>query len=144
MYPVKYITGPSSGTNSSSFPGAVRVYAAYYPAEQAQRAGRSEQSKRVLSEKSAIQWNFDLLGTNASCHTSDTGTQFIVVDMKVSKDLVAQAKCGSCGARTRTLSKENGLAAKLLLACSSCDFLKSNSRLLELRERPQSPRSKST
>ncbi|KAM7310091.1 uncharacterized protein ISCGN_007049 [Ixodes scapularis] len=48
--------------------------------------------------------------------------------MKALNDLFAQAKCGSCGAGTLTLSKatdkEYGLAVKLLLVCATCEFEK--------------------
>lgn len=85
---------------------AVRVNAAYYsPAEQAQHAGRPEQNKRLLLANSATPRKFNLLGNNAPCQMNDAGTQFILVDMKVPNDFLAQAKCGSCCAGTPTFSK---------------------------------------
>ncbi|KAM7282574.1 hypothetical protein ISCGN_002720 [Ixodes scapularis] len=127
--PVDDAAASSSGPDGSSFAGTTRVDSTYYStAEQAQRAERSEQSKRVLSEKSATQRKFDLLEVNGSCQTSDAGTQFVIVDMKVLNDLFAHARCGSCGVGSLTLSKaadkEYGLAVKLVLVCSTCDFQK--------------------
>ncbi|KAM7307929.1 uncharacterized protein ISCGN_011565 [Ixodes scapularis] len=50
------------------------------------------------------------------------------VETPLSKHLLSQAKCGSCGAGTLTLSKatdkEYGLAVKLLLVCATCKFEK--------------------
>ncbi|CAN7946066.1 unnamed protein product [Ixodes pacificus] len=127
--PVDDAAASSSGTDGSSFAGTTRVDSTYYStAEQAQRAERSEQSKHVLSGKSATQRKFDLLEVNGSCQTSDAGTQFVIVDMKVLNDLFAHARCGSCGVGSLTLSKaadkEYGLAVKLVLVCSTCDFQK--------------------
>ncbi|KAG0421078.1 hypothetical protein HPB47_003020 [Ixodes persulcatus] len=127
--PVDDAAASSSGTGGSSFAGTTRVDSTYYStAEQAQRAERSEQCKHVLSGKSATQRKFDLLEVNGSCLTSDAGTQFVIVDMKVLNDLFAHARCGSCGAGSLTLSKaadkEYGLAVKLVLVCSTCSFQK--------------------
>ncbi|KAG0416132.1 hypothetical protein HPB47_006695 [Ixodes persulcatus] len=127
--PVDDAAASSSGTDGSSFAGTTCVDSTYYStAEQAQRAERSEQCKHVLSGKSATQWKFDLLEVNGSCLTSDAGTQFVIVDMKVLNDLFAHARCGSCGAGSLTLSKaadkEYGLAVKLVLVCSTCSFQK--------------------
>ncbi|KAG0428102.1 hypothetical protein HPB47_024901 [Ixodes persulcatus] len=76
----------------------------------------------------APQRKFDLLEVNASCQTSDAGTQFVIVDMKVLNDLFAHARCGSCGAGALMLSKavdkEYGLAVKLVPVCSTCNFQK--------------------
>ncbi|KAM7311432.1 hypothetical protein ISCGN_008339 [Ixodes scapularis] len=120
---------PCSSGSLSSFASAVRVDTAYYStAEQAQRVARSDECKRALSEKSATQRKFGLLGVTTGGQTRDAGTQFILVDMKALNDLFAQAKCGSCGAGTLTLSKatdkEYGLAVKLLLVCATCEFEK--------------------
>ncbi|KAM7293084.1 hypothetical protein ISCGN_026214 [Ixodes scapularis] len=123
------IATPCSSGSLSSFASADRVGTAYYStAEQAQRVAQSDECKRALSEKSATQRKFDLLGVTTGGQTRDAGTQFIVVDMKAFNDLFAQAKCGSCGAGTLTLSKatdkEYGLAVKLLLVCATCEFEK--------------------
>ncbi|KAM7288958.1 putative poly [ADP-ribose] polymerase, partial [Ixodes scapularis] len=92
------IATPCSSGSLSSFASAVRVDTAYYStAEQAQRVARSDECKGALSEKSATQRKFDLLGVTTGGQTRDAGTQFIVVDMKALNDLFAQAKCGSCG-----------------------------------------------
>ncbi|KAM7293982.1 hypothetical protein ISCGN_023533, partial [Ixodes scapularis] len=74
---------------------------------------------------------FNLLEVNGSCQTSNAGTQFVIVDMKVPNDLFAHARCGSCGVGSLTLSKaadkEYGLAIKLVLVCSTCDLQKKQS-----------------
>lgn len=118
----------STADASSVRGGTVRVDTVYLSrAEQAQRAEKSNQSKRALSEKSATQRKFDLLGVSAGCQTTDAGTQFVLVDMSVLNQLFAHAKCGTCGAGTLTLTKaekEYGLAVKLLLVCSTCKFKK--------------------
>lgn len=80
------IATPCSSGSLSSFASAVRVDTAYYStAEQAQRVARSDECKRALSEKSATQRKFDLLGVTTGGQTRDAGTQFIVVDMKALK-----------------------------------------------------------
>lgn len=119
--------GPSCSTNRISDRGTLRVDAVYYSStEQAQRVERSAQAKSVLSEKSATQRKFDLLGVSADYQTADAGTQFVIVDLKVLNNFFAQAKCGTCGAGSLRLSKatdkEYGLAVKLLLVCENCDF----------------------
>ncbi|KAG0435220.1 hypothetical protein HPB47_018614 [Ixodes persulcatus] len=127
--PVDNAAASSSGTDGSSFAGTTRVDSTYYPtAEQAQRTERSEQCKHVLSGKSTTQRKFDLLEVNGSGQTSDAGAQFVIVDMEVLNDLFVHARCGSCGAGSLRLSKatdkEFGLAIKLVLVCSTCDFQK--------------------
>lgn len=128
--PADGIAGPSCSNGRSSSAGrAERVDTAFYSATmQQQRVDKSQQCKQALSEKSATQRKFDLLGVNEGSQASDAGTDFVIVDMKVLNDFFAQAKCGSCGSGPLTLTKaedkEYGLAVKLVLVCATCEFEK--------------------
>ncbi|KAK8761307.1 hypothetical protein V5799_027429 [Amblyomma americanum] len=119
--------GLSSSTNYIPDHGTVRVDAVYYSAtEQAQLVERSAHTMSALSEKSATQRKFELLGVSAECQTGDAGTKFVIVDMKALNNFFAQAKCITCSAGSLTLSKaadeEYGLAIKLQLIRGSCNF----------------------
>lgn len=84
----------------------VRVDSTYYSTtEKAQRAQQEEQCKHAVSEKSATQCKFRLLGINARGQTKDAKRQFIVVNIELLNDLFAQRKCGTCGAGTLTITK---------------------------------------
>lgn len=101
-----------------------RLDTRYYTAEEiAARAEHADEVKRGLETKSATQRKFDLLEVDLEHSEEDSGTDFVVVDMAMLKDLFAHVKCGKCGLAAPDLRKADrqyGLAVKLEVTCSVC------------------------
>lgn len=101
-----------------------RLDTTYYTAEEiAARAEHANQIKRGLETKSATQRKFDLLEVDLEHSEEEAGTEFVVVDMAMLRDLFAHVKCGKCGLAAPDLRKADrqyGLAVKLEVTCSVC------------------------
>ncbi|KAM7298992.1 hypothetical protein ISCGN_019559 [Ixodes scapularis] len=82
-----------------------------------------------FADQSATSRKFELLDVCIESDDTDRGTEYVIVDMKVLQELFASTACGKCGMATVGLSKceerQYGLAVKLVLTCSSCDFAES-------------------
>ncbi|KAG0435122.1 hypothetical protein HPB47_018674 [Ixodes persulcatus] len=98
----------------------------FLPDESAERAARVDKRKQELAAKSATERKFDLLNVTRENEEVDSGTQFIIVDLKVLNTFFASTKCGQCGSAAPALKKSKGqqyrLAVKLELTCPACDF----------------------
>ncbi|MDD9361350.1 MAG: hypothetical protein PV344_00215 [Anaplasma sp.] len=79
-----------------------------------------------MGGKSVTERKFDLLNVTRENEEVDSGTQFLIVDLKVLNTFFASTKCGQCGSAAPTPEKSKGqqygLAVKLELSCPACDF----------------------
>ncbi|CAN8014554.1 unnamed protein product [Ixodes persulcatus] len=119
--------GPDTGVDSTVGGSTLRVDTHFFsPDESAERAARVDKRKQELAAKSATERKFDLLNVTRENEQVDSGTQFIIVDLKVLNTFFASTKCGQCGSATPALKKSKGqqygLAVKLELTCPACDF----------------------
>lgn len=82
---------------------------------------------RIMQTKSSAAWRPSGNSTSLKWIWSteeESGTDFVVVDMAMLRDLFAHVKCGKCGLAAPDLTKAHmqyGLAVKLELTCSVCD-----------------------
>ncbi|KAG0423630.1 hypothetical protein HPB47_000600 [Ixodes persulcatus] len=119
--------GPDTGVDSAVGGSTLRVDTHFFsPDESAERAARVDKRKQELAAKSATERKFDLLNVTRENEEVDSGTQFIIVDLKVLNTFFASTKCGQCGSAAPALKKSKGqqygLAVKLELTCPACDF----------------------
>lgn len=96
---------------------------------EAECAGRekcADNAKTSLAKKSATSRKFELMNVSTVSVDDDRGTEYIIVDMSILKKLFASTSCSKCGMASVQLAKcsgrEYGLAVKLVLTCSNCDF----------------------
>ncbi|KAH7952765.1 hypothetical protein HPB49_000959 [Dermacentor silvarum] len=95
-------------------------------------AGASSCSERIDSDvpgpSSRVDTVFHTEEDMASDDDNDRGTEFIIVDMIMVQKFFASTTCTKCGTVSLQFSKCNksqyGLAVKLELMCSGCDFTK--------------------
>ncbi|KAH6921313.1 hypothetical protein HPB50_027700 [Hyalomma asiaticum] len=102
------VPGPSSR--------AERMDTVFYTDEaRAEREERAKCVKSLLADILAPSRKFDLLDVSMASDDNDHGTEFIVVGMECGTVGLQFAKCNE---------RQYGLAVKLELTCSSCDFAK--------------------
>lgn len=97
------------------------------PEENVQRVERLENVKQFLQTWCVTQCKFDMVNVNLPCQEDGKGTDFIVLDMKVLKNLSSKPQRSPCGNPHLELSKEKkkyGLALKLMLECSTSNSKK--------------------
>ncbi|CAN7983167.1 unnamed protein product [Ixodes pacificus] len=121
-FPLVDVAGPSSSRD--------RIDTVFYTEEECvEREQRADDRKASLADQSATSRKFELLDVCMESDDTDHGTEYVIVDMKVLQELFASTACGKCGMATVGLSKceerQYGLAVKLVLTCSSCDFAES-------------------
>ncbi|CAN7982563.1 unnamed protein product, partial [Ixodes pacificus] len=101
----------------------------YTEEECVEREQRADDRKTSLADQSATSRKFELLDVCMESDDTDCGTEYVIADMKVLQELLAYTACRKCGMATVGLSKSEekqyGLAVKLVLTCSSCDFVES-------------------
>lgn len=114
--PPESIPGPST---------SCRLDTRYYTAEEiAARTEHADEVKRGMETKSATQRKFDLLEVDLAHSEEESGTDFVLVDFAMLKDLFAHVRCGKCGLAAPDLRKPDrqyGLAVKLEVTCSICE-----------------------
>lgn len=114
--PPESIPGPST---------SCRLDTRYYTAEEiAARTEHADEVKRGMETKSATQRKFDLLEVDLAHSEEESGTDFVLVDFAMLKDLFAHVRCGKCGLAAPDLRKPDrqyGLAVKLEVTCSVCE-----------------------
>ncbi|KAH9364789.1 hypothetical protein HPB48_011805 [Haemaphysalis longicornis] len=102
-----------------------RLDTRYYTAEEiAARTKHADEVKRGMETKSATQRKFDLLEVDLAHSEEESGTDFVLVDFAMLKDLFAHVRCGKCGLAAPDLRKADrqyGLAVKLEGTCSVCE-----------------------
>ncbi|KAG0415010.1 hypothetical protein HPB47_007815 [Ixodes persulcatus] len=121
-FPLVDVAGPSSSRD--------RMGTVFYTEEgYVEREQRADDRKASLADQSATSQKFELLDVCMESGNTDRGTEYVIVDMKVLQELFASTACGKCGITTVGLSKceerQYGLAVKLVLTCSTCDFAES-------------------
>ncbi|KAH9362336.1 hypothetical protein HPB48_017988 [Haemaphysalis longicornis] len=114
--PPESIPGPST---------SCRLDTRYYTAEEiAARTKHADEVKRGMETKSATQRKFDLLEVDLVHSEEESGTDFVLVNFAMLKDLFAHVRCGKCGLAAPDLRKPDrqyGLAVKLEVTCSVCE-----------------------
>ncbi|XP_070395670.1 uncharacterized protein [Dermacentor albipictus] len=127
-------------TSTSAFPHVASVPTdAAEPSSRAQRfdtvffteaecAGREKYADNIktsFAKKSATSRKFELMNVGTASEDDDRGTEYIV-HLSVLKKMFVSTSCSKCGMTTLQLAKcserEYGLAVKLELTCSNCDF----------------------
>ncbi|KAM7311103.1 hypothetical protein ISCGN_008011 [Ixodes scapularis] len=121
-FPLVDVAGPSSSRD--------RIDTVFYTEEECvEREQRADDRKASLADQSATSRKFELLDVCMESDDTYRGTEYVIVDMTVLQELFASTACGKCGMATVGLPKcterQYGLAVKLVLTCSSCDFAES-------------------
>ncbi|CAN7947863.1 unnamed protein product [Ixodes hexagonus] len=121
-FPLVDVAGPSSFRD--------RIDTVFYTEEECvEREQRADDRKASLADQSATSRKFELLDVCMESDDTDRGTEYVIVDIKVLQEFFASTACGKCRMATVELSKceerQYGLAVKLVLTCTSCDFAES-------------------